>query len=102
MSKRSPTPPRSADAPQESSSDRIAAALEKLANAAADIAAIMQHRYEKEFPIPNPDDEQPEVFRAGEVGDAPESIAEYEALPDDGPGRFESLLKAAKLSSSKD
>jgi hypothetical protein len=67
--------------------------FERFVVAVESIADTMRKRFDLDHP-PYTEPEEAEVFVRGERAPEPESKAEYNSLSP-GPGRFESLIKAA-------
>ena len=77
---------------------RLVAAHESIAHSFGRLAIMAELWLSKQYPEPEQvDDKEIEIYRVGDAPvNQPESPEEYHEFPEDGPGRFETLIKAAK------
>jgi hypothetical protein len=69
--------------------------IDRLLNILDRFATVAERWADKEYPKRDEAEENPGVFRVGETKD-PQSKAEYDALPDTEPGRFEKLAQTKR------
>lgn len=80
-------------------SERLIAAEEKKAEALIMIATLLQRWYDTLNPIIEPA-EPAEVYNVHDPHPEPETRAQYEALPEEGKGRFEKLIESYQIARS--
>ena len=70
--------------------ERLIVALERFVTVSEKICRIQERRYPE-----SGEPQDAEVWRVGDKPKEPQSKAEYDAFPGDGPGRFQTLIDTA-------